>query len=75
MSLTRHVAEDFYGNDYPEDEVNSDDEFGRGAYNYRQGASDDEEFDEEEPSWSDEETNTKPPWAPSRAPIGIGIND
>ncbi|KAM0796065.1 hypothetical protein BDR22DRAFT_893589 [Usnea florida] len=43
-------AEDYYGNDYPEDEVSSDDEFGRGAYNYRHAASDDEEF-----GWSDEE--------------------
>ncbi|KAF6234530.1 hypothetical protein HO173_007155 [Letharia columbiana] len=43
-------AEDYYGNDYPEDEVNSDDEFGRGAYNYRHAASDDEEF-----GWSDDE--------------------
>ena len=38
------TAEDYYGNDYPEDEVDSDDEFGRGAYNYRHAASDDEEF-------------------------------
>ncbi|CAD6570478.1 MAG: hypothetical protein ASARMPREDX12_003642 [Alectoria sarmentosa] len=43
-------SEDYYGNDYPEDEVNSDDEFGRGAYNYRHAASDDEEF-----GWPDEE--------------------
>ena len=39
------IAEDFYGNDYPEDEVDSDDEYGRGAYNYRLGVSDDEEYD------------------------------
>ena len=38
------TAEDYYGNDYPEDEVDSEDEFGRGAYNYRHTASDDEEF-------------------------------
>ena len=49
-SLTLRTAEDYYGNDYPEDEVNSDDEFGRGAYNYRHAASDDEEF-----GWSDED--------------------
>lgn len=49
-SLIPQTAEDYYGNDYPEDEVNSDDEFGRGAYNYRHAASDVEEF-----GWSDEE--------------------
>lgn len=39
-------AEDYYANDYPEDELSSDDEFGRGAYQakYRHG-SDDEEYD------------------------------
>ncbi|KAL2047026.1 hypothetical protein N7G274_001044 [Stereocaulon virgatum] len=47
-------AEDFYGNDYPEDEVSSDDEYGRGAYNYRHDASDDEEFGEET-AWSDDD--------------------
>ena len=51
--LTASIAEDYYGNDYPEDEVNSDDEFNRGAYNYRHDASDDEEYDEETVSWSD----------------------
>ncbi|PHH69892.1 hypothetical protein CDD80_6385 [Ophiocordyceps camponoti-rufipedis] len=39
-------AENHYTADYPEEEVQSDDEFGRGAYDYRCGASDDEEFDE-----------------------------
>ena len=39
------VAEDYYGNDYPEDELPSDDERDEGAYNYRHGASDEEEFD------------------------------
>ena len=53
------TAEDFYGNDYPEDEVHSDDEFDRGAYNYRNSASDSEEFGDDEPSWSDDE-NRKP---------------
>ncbi|KAK4696066.1 hypothetical protein P7C71_g1797, partial [Lecanoromycetidae sp. Uapishka_2] len=48
-------AEDFYGNDYPEDEVESDDEFDRGAYNYRHDASDDEEYGEGVATWSDEE--------------------
>ncbi|KAL6717109.1 hypothetical protein ACLMJK_005024 [Lecanora helva] len=51
-------AEDYYGNDYPEDEVDSDDELGRGAYNYRHYASDNEEFGDEEPDWSDDEKET-----------------
>ncbi|PHH90876.1 hypothetical protein CDD83_2381 [Cordyceps sp. RAO-2017] len=39
-------AENHYTADYPEDEVESDDEYGRHAYGYRNGtASDDEEFD------------------------------
>lgn len=46
------AAEDFYGNDYPEDEIDSDDEYGRDAYQYRNYNSDDEEFDRD---WSDEE--------------------
>ncbi|KAJ4298268.1 hypothetical protein N0V90_006168 [Kalmusia sp. IMI 367209] len=39
-------AEDYYANDYPEDELSSDDEFNRDPYQsrYRHG-SDDEEFD------------------------------
>lgn len=43
--LTFIVAEDNPANDYPEDEVSSDDEFGIGAYNHRRNASDDEEYD------------------------------
>ncbi|KAG5959902.1 hypothetical protein E4U58_004817 [Claviceps cyperi] len=40
-------AENYYAADYPENEVDSDDEFGRQAYMYRHGNnSDDEEFDE-----------------------------
>ncbi|KAH7162600.1 hypothetical protein B0J13DRAFT_517854 [Dactylonectria estremocensis] len=39
-------AENHYTADYPEDEVASDDEYGRQPYGYRNGnASDDEEFD------------------------------
>ncbi|QDS74684.1 hypothetical protein FKW77_000269 [Venturia effusa] len=38
-------AEDYYGADYPEDEVAEDDEYDRGAYEeYRKYASDDEEW-------------------------------
>lgn len=48
-------AEDYYGADYPEDEVASDDEFGRNAYGYRGRASDEEEWDEDTAAWSDDE--------------------
>ncbi|KAF2716775.1 hypothetical protein K431DRAFT_213422, partial [Polychaeton citri CBS 116435] len=51
-------AEDYYGADYPEDEMASDDELDRGAYGYRRGAgSDDEQWGEhgEDMTWSDEE--------------------
>ena len=50
--LIVNAAEDFYGNDYPEDEIDSDDEYGRDAYRYRNHASDDEQFDQD---WSDED--------------------
>lgn len=46
-------AEDFYANEYPEDEVASDDERDEGAYGYRVGASDEEEWGEG--AYSDEE--------------------
>lgn len=58
--LTQCIAEDYYGNDYPEDEVNSDDEFGRGAYDYRHGASDDEEWGDEDPDWSGSDKEDEP---------------
>ncbi|KAG8426695.1 hypothetical protein J3459_007908 [Metarhizium acridum] len=41
-------AENYYTADYPEDEVDSDDEYGRDAYLYRHGNnSDEEEYDNE----------------------------
>lgn len=40
-------AEDNPRNDYPEDEVSSDDEYGRNVYQYRRDYSDDEQFDTE----------------------------
>lgn len=55
----RWAAEDYYGNDYPEDEVNSDDEYGKGAYNYRHGNSDEEEYGEDTPAWSDDEDGSR----------------
>ncbi|OCK82912.1 hypothetical protein K432DRAFT_441261 [Lepidopterella palustris CBS 459.81] len=48
-------AEDYYGADYPEDEVDSDDEYGVDAYKYRQGASDEEEYDVGNGAWSDDD--------------------
>ncbi|KAF2806214.1 uncharacterized protein BDZ99DRAFT_479490 [Mytilinidion resinicola] len=56
-------AEDYYGADYPEDEVDSDDEMGLDPYKYRHGASDDEEYDAEDAAWSnDEEADPEKPW-------------
>ncbi|KAA6413702.1 MAG: hypothetical protein FRX48_02063 [Lasallia pustulata] len=48
-------AEDYYANDYPEDEVTSDDERDMGAYEHRRGASDAEEYDEDTAAWSDDD--------------------
>jgi hypothetical protein len=49
-------AEDYYGADYPEDELASDDEFDRNAYGYRRhGDSDNEEWDEDTGTYSDDE--------------------
>ena len=43
--LTNRTAENYYAADYPDEEVHSDDEFGRNAYDFRTGnASDLEEF-------------------------------
>jgi len=47
------LAEDNPTNDYPEEEVESDDEHDYNPYRYRRGASDDEEFDIDETAWSD----------------------
>ena len=58
-------AEDYYGADYPEDELASDDEHGRNAYGFRaKGASDDEEWDEDTGVYSDDEEHDRMmnPW-------------
>jgi len=55
-------AEDYYGADYPEDEVASDDEYDKGAYGYRHGGSDDEQWDSDTGAFSDEEDAMKNPW-------------
>ena len=66
------VAEDYYANDYPEDEVASDDERGMGAYGHRRRASDDEEYDEDTAAWSDEGEDSRYPW--KRNVRGGGVN-
>lgn len=49
MGAYSKPAEDYYTADYPDDEVASDDEYGRDPYHYRTGnASDLEEFDEDD---------------------------
>ena len=57
-------AEDFYGADYPEDELASDDEYDRDVHGYRvRGAADDEEWDEDTGAYSDDEYDrTMNPW-------------
>ncbi|CAI4217985.1 unnamed protein product [Parascedosporium putredinis] len=51
-------AEDYYGADYPEDEVDADDEFDRNAYKYRTGnASDEEEYDLQDYNDAEDEFN------------------
>lgn len=59
-----NAAENHYTADYPDEEVDSDDEFDRNAYNYRNhNASDLEEFDEDDATFSDDESEaTKYPW-------------
>ena len=56
------VAEDWHGNDYPDEEVESDDEYGRYAYHYRHAASDEEQFDGDAVSWSDEDDEGEKSW-------------
>ncbi|KAL8999073.1 MAG: hypothetical protein Q9169_001961, partial [Polycauliona sp. 2 TL-2023] len=53
-------AEDYYGNDYPEDELDSGDEHGN-TYRYWHGASDEEHLDGNV-DWSDEEPQAKNMW-------------
>lgn len=47
-------AENYYGADYPEDEVDSEDEFGEAPYRYHRG-SDEEEYGSGDEAWSDHE--------------------
>ena len=57
------VAEDYYGNDYPEDELDSDDEYDRNTYSHWQSAFDEEDFDGNI-DWSDDEPQIKNMWKP-----------
>ena len=57
-------AEDYYGADYPEDELSEDDEFDRQAYGYRRGADESdgdgyESDDADEAAWSDGEQDVE----------------
>ncbi|KAK0644994.1 hypothetical protein DIS24_g8305 [Lasiodiplodia hormozganensis] len=63
-------AEDFYANEYPEDEVASDDERDEGAYRYRVAASDEEEWG----MYSDEEDLGRP-WGRRPAWLKGGSGD
>ncbi|KAF2228909.1 hypothetical protein EV356DRAFT_537684 [Viridothelium virens] len=54
-------AEDYYGADYPEEEVDNDDEYDIGAYRYRHNPSDEEEYDSEAGAWSDDD-ELRHPW-------------
>jgi hypothetical protein len=55
-------AEGYYAADYPEDEVASDDEYDRGAYGYRHGGSDDEQWESGPEDWSDGDDAMQNPW-------------
>lgn len=59
--LTLAAAENYYTADYPDDEVDSDDEYDLHAYDYRNGnASDLEEYDERDDGYVlDEEGDDK----------------
>lgn len=61
---TVSIAENHYTADYPEEEVETDDEYDLNAYNYRKNDSDNEsDENEDEAMWSDEENEaTKYPW-------------
>ena len=63
-------AENHYTADYPDDEVDSDDEYDRNAYHYRnKNASDDEEYDE-----NDEEGDAmRYPWSKPKQPFRRGF--
>ena len=49
------AAEDYYGADYPEDELDEDDEFDRDLYQYRTHAADVDEYDVRQPGYEGED--------------------
>jgi hypothetical protein len=62
-------AENHHSTDYPDEEIASDDEYDRNPYLFRnRNASDEEEFDEDDATFSDEEDlgmkawSKTPPW-------------
>lgn len=73
------LAENYYGADYPEDELDFEDEYDEDPYKYRHGtASDEEEYDLENDVWSDDESSSEsgntPSWHKSdslRTPIDL----
>ena len=61
MNVT--AAENYYGADYPEEEVDSDDEYDRNLYRYRHGgASDEEEYNSTRDDHSDSGDADRFPW-------------
>ncbi|KAI9742601.1 MAG: hypothetical protein M1818_003742 [Claussenomyces sp. TS43310] len=63
-------AENHPSTDYPDEEVDSDDEYGRDPYLYRnRNASDDEEFDEDDATYSDDDDIVGTTKAWSRQPV------
>lgn len=61
--LTFDTAENYYGADYPEEEVDSDDELGYNTYKHRyKGTSDDEKFDSDSDAFSNAEYKDRYPW-------------
>ena len=48
------LAEDFHGNDYPEDEWDAEDVDERGSYDSCGNSSGNDEYDNDEAQWSDD---------------------
>lgn len=67
LVYSHSVAENYYGADYPEDEVDFVDEQDTDPYRYRQGASDEEEYNSDTGVFSDAEDLQRPwkrhPWS------------
>lgn len=51
-STNKQKAENYYTADYPDEDLDSGDEYDRGAYGYRGNASDQEEFDERDEQYT-----------------------